>query len=162
MRSVLAIALGVFCLMPRAGAAEKPGGAEGRVADAASGEPIRKAMVILRRNRESGAAAYTDAKGEFHFAELEPGTYTLSVMRDGYVAGRKDPPIMVTIVPEKTQADLAVKLVRTSAVSGRVVDADGDPVAGASVELLATKRDAASASTNDRGEYGAFGVPPGP
>jgi protocatechuate 3,4-dioxygenase beta subunit len=90
MRSVLAVALCLLWHDPRAGAAEKPGGAEGRVVDAGSGEPIRKAMVILRRNQESGAAAYIDAKGEFHFAELEPGAYALSAQRDGYVAGRKD------------------------------------------------------------------------
>jgi protocatechuate 3,4-dioxygenase beta subunit len=163
MRSRLAIALCLFCHLPQAGAAEKPGGAEGRVVDAASGEPIRKAIVILRRSQESGAAAYTDAKGEFHFAGLEPGAYALSALRDGYVAGRKDPPIVVTIVPENTQSDLTVKLVRTGVVAGRVVDADGDPVAGASVDLLAIKgkNTAASASTNDRGEYRAFGVPPG-
>jgi len=109
MRSVLAIALCVFCHVPRAQAAEKPGGAEGRVLDTASGEPIRKAMVILRRNQESGAAAYTDAKGEFHFAELEPGAYALSVMRDGYVAGRKDPPILVTSVYRGTGNGINMK-----------------------------------------------------
>ena len=131
MRSVLAVALCLLWHDPRAGAAEKPGSAEGRVVDAGSGEPIRKAMVILRRNQESGAAAYTDAKGEFHFAELEPGAYAVSALRDGYVASRKEPPVVVTILPGKTQSDLTVKLVRTGVVSGRVVDADGDPVAGA-------------------------------
>jgi protocatechuate 3,4-dioxygenase beta subunit len=163
MRSVLAVALCLLWHDPRAGAAEKPGGAEGRVVDAGSGEPIRKAMVILRRNQESGAATYTDAKGEFHFAELEPGAYALSAMRDGYVVGRKEPPVVVAILPEKTQSDLTVKLVRTGAVSGRVVDADGDPVAGASIQLMAAKgkREGAFASTNDRGEYRAYGIPPG-
>ena len=163
MRSVLAVTLCLLWHYPRAGAAEKQGGAEGRVVDAGSGEPIRKAMVILRRNQESGAAAYTDAKGEFHFAELEPGAYALSAMRDGYVAGRKEPPIVVTILPEKTQSDLTVKLVRTGAISGHLVDADGDPVAGASIQLIANKgkREGGFASTNDRGEYRAYGVPPG-
>jgi hypothetical protein len=163
MRSVLALALCFVWLDPRVVAADKPGGAEGRVLDAGSGEPIRKAMVILRRNQESGAAAYTDAKGEFHFAELEPGAYALSARRDGYVAGRNDPAIVVTILPEKTQSDLTVKLVRTGAVSGRVVDADGDPVAGASVQLIAAKgkREGGFASTNDRGEYRVYNIPPG-
>jgi hypothetical protein len=163
MRSVLAVALCLLWHAPRARAAEKPGGAEGRVVDAGSGEPVRKAMVILRRNQESGAAAYTDAKGEFHFAELEPGAYAVSAMRDGYVASRKEPPVVVTILPEKTQSDLTVKLVRTGVVSGRVVDADGDPVAGASIQLMAGKgkREGGFATTNDRGEYRAFGVPPG-
>ena len=163
MRSVLAVVLCLLWHDPRAGAAEKPGRAEGRVVDAGSGEPIRKAMVILRRNQESGAAAYTDAKGEFHFAELEPGAYALSALRDGYVASRKEPPVVVTILPEKTQLDLTVKLVRTGAVSGRIVDADGDPVSGASVQLMAAKgkREGGFASTNDRGEYRAYGIPPG-
>ena len=163
MRSVLAVALCLLWYHPRAGAAEKPGGAEGRVVDASSGEPIRKAMVILRRNQESGAAAYTNAKGEFHFAELEPGAYAVSALRDGYVAGRKEPPMVVTILQEKTQSDITVKLVRTGVVSGRVVDPDGDPVAGASVQLMAGKgkREGAFASTNDRGEYRAYGIPPG-
>jgi hypothetical protein len=137
--------------------------AEGRVVDAGSGDPLRKAMVFLRRNQQSGAAAYTDAKGEFHFSELEPGAYALSALHDGYVLGRKDPPIVVTILPEKTQSDLTVKLVRTGAVSGRVVDADGDPVAGASVQLLAAKAkwEGAFATTNDHGEYREYGIPPG-
>jgi protocatechuate 3,4-dioxygenase beta subunit len=163
MRSVLVITLCLWWHSPRAGAAEKPGGAEGRVLDAGSGEPIRKAMVILRRNQESGAAAYTDSKGEFHFAELEPGAYALSATRDGYVASRKEPPAVVTVLPEKTQSDLTVKLVRTGVVSGRVLDSDGDPVENASVDLLAIKgeREGGSATTNDRGEYRVFGVPPG-
>ena len=163
MRSVLAVALCLLWHAPRAGAAEKPGGAEGRVVDAGSGGPIRKAMVILRCNQESGVAAYTDAKGEFHFAELEPGAYALSALRDGYIASPKEPQIVVTIFPEKTQSDLTVKLVRTGVVSGRVVDADGDAVVGASIQLISGKgkRGGGFATTNDRGEYRAFGVPPG-
>ena len=163
MRSLLAVALCLLWHDPRAGASEKPGGAEGRVVDSGSDEPIRKALVILRRNHQTGAAAYTDAKGEFHFAELEPGAYALWAQRDGYVAGRKDPPTVVTILPEKTRSGLTVKLVPTGVVSGRVVDADGDPVAGASVQLMADrgKREGSFATTNDRGEYRAFGVPPG-
>jgi hypothetical protein len=163
MRSVLAVALCLFWLLPGAGAAEKPGGAEGRVVDASSGEPIRKAMVVLRRNQESGVAAYTDAKGEFHFPELEPGAYALSAQHDGYVASRKELPTVVTILPEKTQADLIVKLVRTGVISGRLVDADGDPVAGASIQLIGAKgkREGGFASTNDRGEYRAYAIAPG-
>ena len=84
MRSLLGLPLCLLWYAPRARAAEKPGGpAEGRVVAAGSGEPIRKAMVIPRRNQESGAAAYTDAKREFHFGKLEPGAYALWAMRDG-------------------------------------------------------------------------------
>jgi protocatechuate 3,4-dioxygenase beta subunit len=60
-----------------------------------------------------------------------------------------------------------LKLQRTGAVSGRILDADGDPISGVSVAILparATKnaRPVGSfAATNDRGEYRIFHIPPG-
>ena len=85
---------------------QKPGGAEGRVIDASSGEPIRKAVVILRTGPEGGIAAYTNAQGLFHFENLDPGAYTATASRDGYVADRKAPPSVVTIRPEKWQSPM--------------------------------------------------------
>jgi hypothetical protein len=142
---------------------QKPGGAKGHVVDAVSGEPIRKAVVILRTGPDGGTAAYTNAQGLFHFESLDPGAYTATASRDGYVADRKAPPTVVTIQPEKTESDITLKLVRTGAISGHVVDADGDPAAQAlvSLEPLVGTGPSGPASTDDRGEYGAFGIPPG-
>jgi hypothetical protein len=142
---------------------QKPGGAEGHVVDAGSGEPIRKAVVILRTGPDGGVAAYTNSQGLFHFENLDPGTYTATASRDGYVADRKTPPTVVTIQAEKTESDITLKLVRTGAVSGRVLDADGDPAvqASISIEPLSGTVPGGGAITNDRGEYRAFGIPPG-
>lgn len=159
------VALALLLLIPALAPAfqQKPGGAEGRVIDAASGEPIRKAVVILRTGPDGGVAAYTNAQGLFHFENLDPGAYTATASRDGYVADRKARPTVVTIQPDKTESDIILKLVRTGAISGRVIDTDGDPAARASVSIEPLTGTVALGliSTNDRGEYRAFGIPSG-
>jgi hypothetical protein len=157
-------ALALILLFPAfARGFQKPGAAEGRVVDAGSGEPIRKAAVILRTGPDGGVAAYTNAQGIFRFENLDSGAYTATASRDGYVADRKAPPTVVTIQPDKTESEITLKLVRTGAISGRVIDADGDPAARASVSFgpLTGTLSLGPTSTNDRGEYRAFGIPPG-
>src|SRR5207247_5900513 len=62
---------------------------------------------------------------------------------------------------------LKLKLVRAGAISGRVFDGDGDPITGASVQVLPWRPKKTSANggtyaaTNDRGEYRAFNIAPG-
>ena len=71
-------------------AAPKTGSIAGVVIDEKSGEAIAKALVILRRDQEGGLGEITDAKGKFTLRDVDPGVYTLSVERDGYVvAGGK-------------------------------------------------------------------------
>src|SRR5256885_5811448 len=43
----------------------------------------------LFRSNDRGIGAYSDAAGNFAFQPVEPGSYTLSAERDGYVADRK-------------------------------------------------------------------------
>lgn len=145
----------------------KPAAIEGRVIEAKSGEPIGRALVILKHGDEPGTGTYTDAAGKFLFRELAPGAYTVSAERDGFVPDPETPLSTVRTKPGGTESDVALKLVRTGAVSGRVLDADGEPVAFASVQVLPTrvKKDSLApnpgASTNDRGEYRVFHISPG-
>jgi protocatechuate 3,4-dioxygenase beta subunit len=145
----------------------KPAAIEGRVIEAKSGEPIGRALVILTHGDEPGTGTYTDAAGKFLFRELAPGAYTVSAERDGFVQDPETPLSTVRTKPGGTESDVALKLVRTGAVSGRVLDADGEPVAFASVQVLPTrvKKDSLApnpgASTNDRGEYRVFHISPG-
>jgi len=58
-----------------------------------------------------------------------------------------------------------LKLIRTGAISGRVLDNDGEPVTGASVQVVPINQKKGGsgsqfAATNDRGEYRAFNIPP--
>lgn len=74
-----------------AGETTKPASVEGRVIDTNSGEPVKRVLVILRRGNDRGIGAYTDTAGRFAFQAVEPGSYTLSAERDGYIAQEQSP-----------------------------------------------------------------------
>ena len=133
--------------------------------EAKSGEPVKKAVVIIRHAQEPGLGVMTDASGEFQFDAVKPGVWTITAEHSGFVIDPESKQIVVNVSSEN-KAEITVKLIRTAAISGRVFDEDGDPVAGASVQIvLANQRKnsgpVASTVTNDRGEYRAFNVQPG-
>jgi protocatechuate 3,4-dioxygenase beta subunit len=141
-----------------------PGAIHGRVIEAKSGEPVKKAVVIIRRTQEPGFGAVTDPSGEFQFESVEPGAYTITAECSGFVI---DPESQRTVeVKAENKAEAALKLIRTAAISGRVFDEDGDAVTGANVQIVPVNQKKgsgpqSSAVTNDRGEYRAFNVKPG-
>lgn len=57
------------------------GGASGRAVDSSTGIPISGATVSL-----AGQNTSTDVNGNFAFAGIAPGTYTLTISRTGYVS----------------------------------------------------------------------------
>lgn len=143
----------------------KTGSITGIAIDEKLGDGIAKALIILRRDREGGVGEVTDANGKFTLRDVDPGMYTLSVERDGYVVARGQPQT-VSVQAGQTTSDVKLKLVRTGAVSGRILDADGDPISGVGVVILPARaiknaRPVSSfATTNDRGEYRIFHIPP--
>lgn len=145
--------------------AEKPGAVTGVVVEEKSGEPVRKAVVILGREQGESVGAETDAEGAFALRELAPGGYTVRVERDGYTLAPGGQPRVVTVTAGEITSGIRLKLVRAAAISGRIIDADGDPVVGANVRIVPlrgrTERAEAYATTNDRGEYRAFQVAAG-
>jgi hypothetical protein len=146
-------------------AAPKTGSVAGAAIDEKSGEGIAKALIILRRDQQGGLGEITDAKGKFTLRDVDPGVYTLSVERDGYVVARGQPQT-VSVQAGQTTSDVKLKLLRTGAVSGRILDADGDPISGVGVVILPARaiknaRPVSFATTNDRGEYRIFHIPPG-
>jgi hypothetical protein len=144
----------------------KTGSVAGAVIEEKSEESIAKAFVILRRDQEGGIGAITGPDGKFTLRDLDPGTYALTVERDGYVVPRGQSQT-VQVQAGQTTADVKLKLQRTGAVSGRILDADGDPVCNVSVlvsQVRARKDDHSGnryATTNDRGEYRIFQIAPG-
>ena len=140
---------------------------EGRVLEARSGDraiAIKKALVILKRGQEPGIGTYSDEKGNFQL-QVEPGAYALTVERDGFVTDPPSAPRTVTVQAGETTRDVTLELVRTGAVSGRIIDADGEPIPRASVQLLSIRNKkratGLAALTDDRGDYRIFQVPPG-
>jgi protocatechuate 3,4-dioxygenase beta subunit len=156
---------------------------EGRVTDAPTGQPVRKATLTLTpadlpQNLNAPPPTYTtatDSGGHFAMTAIEPGKYRLRVMRTGFVAmdyGARGPSRTGTILSLDRGArlkEIDFRLTPHAVLTGRVVDEDGDPVAGVQVQLgrmayFQGRRQfsyAGGASTDDRGEYRMFGVAPG-
>jgi len=63
----------------------------GTVVDSVTREPVRRALVYARNlsgatvQRTLGATATTDASGRFAFSALDPGRYSISAERSGFV-----------------------------------------------------------------------------
>jgi hypothetical protein len=143
----------------------KTGSVTGVVIDEKSGARIAKAVVILRRDQEGGVGENTGADGKFTLRDVDPGAYVLAVERDGYVVARGQSQT-VNVQAGQTTSDVQLKLLRTGAISGRVLDPDGDPISAVNVVVSAMRakkdaRPAGYATTNDRGEYRVFHIEPG-
>ncbi len=88
------------------GEAQKRGSVTGIVVESKSDEPVRKAVVILRSEQGTGIGTTTDATGKFKLLDLEPGTYTLTASRDGYVVvARKSQRKVVVVKADETTSD---------------------------------------------------------
>ncbi len=61
--------------------AQERGSIQGSVTDAGTGKPLAGANIIIQ---ETGQGTSSDAQGVFSFADLQPGTYTLTVRYVGY------------------------------------------------------------------------------
>lgn len=119
--------------------------------------------------------ATSDAAGKFRFEGVDAGDYYLKVKHAGFVEQTYKPsgPMLsegrLHLTAGQEFHDVEFRLVPQGAVSGKVVDEDGDPVTDAMVTAskytyatghrMLLPRD--SAQTNDRGEFRLGKVPPG-
>jgi hypothetical protein len=102
--------------------------------DADDAEPIVAARVTLA---EAGISPFpieatTDAKGRARLGPIAPGSATLSARADGFV------PRSAVPIPDRPPPETRVALVRAGVLTGRVVDARGYPVDGATIEIVGT------------------------
>lgn len=148
---------------------------KGRVVDGVSGAAVPRARVRLQGGAGQRPSVLTDGAGGFVFKNLPAGAFILSVDKSTYMPARHPDagrtlrnsakPIMLQ-AGESIDA-IAVPLFHGTAITGRVVDANGDPIESADVRLL---RLAASGgrptmrngtSTNDLGEFRLGKLEPG-
>ena len=73
----------------------------GLVTDADNGEPIKSANVSLN---PGGKSAVTGTDGRYEFLDLEPGQYTVQIVRNGYESNTK----RITVEVGKTASGDAV------------------------------------------------------
>ncbi|MBM3760620.1 MAG: carboxypeptidase regulatory-like domain-containing protein [Acidobacteria bacterium] len=171
--------------------AEKPGRITGKVLNAVTSEPVRKATVTLQPagtqqgpgggggifpfgGMRSGMSAATDNAGNFVFENVAPGSYRVSGDKTGFIknnfsgrAGSNGNRVDVAAGSEK--ADVVVRLVPQGIVSGRILDEDGEPMEGVGVSLIRPQMVMAQRrfmgqggnQTNDKGEFRINNVAPG-
>ncbi len=125
----------------------------------AEGEPLAGVAVEISGVEEHRAA--TDSDGVYAFADLLPGSYTVSI--SGYDADRvsfsEESMDVEAAANAVVKADFSGTLLRGASISGHVL-ADGQPVQGAMVELEGPE-DAASTRTDADGMYVFSGLLPG-
>jgi hypothetical protein len=148
--------------------AEK-GSIAGVVVDSESHLPLGGATVYLIGDGPSrGATAKADRSGAFTFGDITPGRYSIHAVKVGYVRGwygqrrGNDNAVgWVTVRAGQKESGLEVLLWRFSAIEGRAVDDQGEPIVDARVQVWHKRvvRGAMrftagrAANTDDRGQY---------
>jgi protocatechuate 3,4-dioxygenase beta subunit len=175
MRMLLFLAL-FFATSAQPAPQVNDGVIEVTVRDSVTRAPIPGARItfIFYQNPPPNVVSYVtaDESGQVIFKDLAPGNYGVDAAQSGYIR-----PIPINtnrrqIGPETKKHQVEVALTRGSTLTGRVLDANGIPVAEASVTLAtATYREgrrtmaraiqALSMQTDDRGDYRIMGITPG-
>lgn len=122
----------------------------GSVIDSATRQPIPKVSVRVNPVAEGrpAYAATTDSSGRFRFVAIQPGEYRVRVQHRGYVDRWKNG---VRLAAGDALADVTITLEPKAVITGRVVDAEGTPLAGAAVSIV-VERWVHGARTFKRGE----------
>ncbi len=139
---------------------------EGKISHAITGEPVKKVSVILSR-RGKNTTAETDEKGAFSFDNLEPGRYTLVAQKNGFAPGaygargNSMAGTPLNLSAGQQMKGLNWKLLPNAVITGKVLDADGEPIQNAMVMPMIAAYEkgrkmwapAGQGMTNDQGEY---------
>ena len=130
-----------------------------------SGEKIEAGLVVNLKMHDTSAdffraaapiehAVKTDPAGNFHFTELYPIEYTLTISRDGLIIA-----FIASIHPQK-QTQMSVHLPQLQTLRGRVVDTQERPVADAQIHATRHAETShghgallSSAQTNETGNF---------
>ena len=170
-------------------AAPAKGSIEGQVMNLKAGSPLKKATVQLVMMNAGGGGggrgpmpppvrrvAETDEQGRFAFANLDPGKFQLSAERQGFLrqnygarkySGGGTP---VLVAEGQNVKSIVFQLVPQAVITGKVLDEDGEGMAGEPVRALryvyrGGKRQwttVGTAQTSDIGEFRLPNLEPGP
>lgn len=120
-------------------------GITGRVVSAVTGDPLPNVWVELESLGEQEGAGLADMQrrwrggrqsgndGSFRFDGVDAGRYRIRGIGDGYAAAMLDD---VTVAEGEVTADLVLELGTEGSFSGIVLDAVGNPIEGAALEVV--------------------------
>jgi hypothetical protein len=150
--------------------------------DETPAQPLRHAIVTATGAEIIGShQVVTDDEGRFAFANLPPGRYSLTAEKAGYVKtyygsrrpGRP-PGTPVAMLAGQPAPSVVIRVLRGAVIAGTVRDQFGSPVASSQVTVkqpivINGQRRmidvpnllVPNATTDDRGRYRIYGLPPG-
>jgi beta-lactamase regulating signal transducer with metallopeptidase domain len=155
-----------------------PGIVQGVVMQLGTDAPLRNVLVSFTPVEDHpGAAPFprynveTRQDGTFEMAQLPPGQYRMSLAHDDFVRLHSTAePLHVTVGDGRPAGDIRIHMVPGPAISGRILDENGNPAGQAQVELMRMElREGrrglypanTSVITDQHGEYRFFGLVPG-
>jgi len=153
----------------------RPGSIQGTVVNSVTGQSVRKAVVCLSDRRNQFAyAAVTDDTGGFTVAGVAPGPYYVgTVVAQGYSSQPKGHAAngqgLIEVAEDQQVTGVRVELTPLGVISGKVVDEDGEPLRDVHIQAIESDYPgglrqysvAASANTDDRGEFRVIDLRPG-
>ncbi len=158
----LAFAAGFLCASGVLFAA----GIEGRVVEDHTGNPLASVEVRIAKVGQRTLAAHleTDSNGQFRAPNLAPGEYRIDASKSNFIGAT----VRLSALP----GPLTIRLVRCAVITGQVLDAQGQPILGATVYAMPKPREGPlmpyTASTpgtytrvGERGQYRLHSLPPG-
>ena len=147
----------------------------GRVVDPGTGSPVRGAEVAATREIGGLVSTTTDENGAYQLPRLVPGEWRVTASKAGFITWQygqrrpfQDPPPISLRRDEAFTAD--IPLSRGGAISGRISNEFGEPVAGLHVRVYRSRMEqgarrlsavASADRTDDTGAYRVYGLPPG-
>lgn len=158
-------------------AAQSPCSIRGIVVDAFTAQPLAKAEIFADSEDDSALPVrrITDSQGAFCFAALTAGNYRVRAKRAGYIDasfGEKRPVgrgQILQVTEHEPFPPLSMKMTPGAAISGSLVDEDGDPVQAARISLLQPRwkggrlepASVQQTMTDDQGRYRFAGLTTG-
>ncbi|HSZ16535.1 MAG TPA: carboxypeptidase-like regulatory domain-containing protein, partial [Terracidiphilus sp.] len=114
-----------------------PATISGTVIQEVSSQGLRKVIVSLtgqNPDKRQDYATATDPLGQFRIEGVLPGEYEVAILRPGFVrVNSRAEKNRITITAGQDLTGLVYKMQSAGVVSGKITEADGDPVAGVTV-----------------------------
>jgi hypothetical protein len=157
------------------------GTVEGTIVRAGSADPLPDVRVTLQQEailltnhppdsvlqNSPARTAISDRAGRFVIRDVRAGLHTISLQREGF-SGSSTNASSITVTDGET-VELRLSMIPGGVIRGRVLDSSGRLLPNATVQALSrvfengigSLQPVVSRTTDDRGEYRLFGVPPG-